>query len=335
VIYDDTVNAFPDDRVVSVDSWQEFDSWLLLQVRSGITQAGYDLSDEGMRNSSTLMSRISTLLYANPELNYVRKYNLSYNGGIPERYEIIFEFEYPEDQTQAYLEQVKTFAGDYLKTNTAPGMSAMEKELIIHDFIVSSTQYYTGTEDRRDVFYENGVFFSNQAVCQGYASAIKLLLNMSGIYATGVHGTGNSQPHAWNLIRLYGDYYHLDATWNDPVPDDPGKVRYDYFNVTKEEILKTHTLDPSTIFPEALGIKYNYYTYIGTSFDSTQEVVGFIKSKIQNNEKEFTFKISDYSASVYDISKLIRQAYSELGINTYSYTYSINSSIGVFDIKIN
>jgi hypothetical protein len=335
VKYHDPVNAFPESLVVSAANWQEFDNWLLLQVRSGISKANYDLDDASMRNSVTLMSRISTLLYANPELNYVRKYNLSYNGGIPERYEIIFEFEYSEEETQAYIEQVKNFASDYLRANTAPGMSAMEKELKIHDFIVSSTEYYTGTEDRRDIFYESGVFFSNRAVCQGYASAIKLLLNMSGIYATGAYGTGNSQPHAWNLVRLYGDYYHLDATWNDPVPDDPGKVRYDYFNVTKEEILKTHTFDPSSTFPDALGIKYNYYTYIGASFNSTQEVVGYIKSKIQNDEKEFTFKISDYSAAVYDISKLIRQAYSELGINTYSYTYSINSSIGVFDIKLN
>jgi|GEM_PF-6322138 len=335
VKYLDPVDIFPDSRLVSAASWQEFDSWLLLQVRSGIRQAAYDLTDGAMRDSVKLMSRISKLLYANPELNFVRKYNLLYNGEIPERYEIVFEFEYSEEETQAYIEQVKAFADDFLRANTAPGMSAMEKELKIHDYIVSSTQYYTGIEDARDVFYESGVFFSNRAVCQGYASAIKLLLNMSGIYATGVYGTGNSQPHAWNLIRLYGDYYHLDATWNDPVPDDPGKVRYDYFNVTKEEILKTHTFDPSSSFPDAIGIKYNYYTYIGASFDSTQEVVGYIKGKIQANEKEFTFKILEYDASVYDISKLIRQAYSELGINTYSYTFSVNSSIGVFDIKLN
>lgn len=335
VTYTDPEREFPESLIKPLNSWEEFDHWFLLQVRSGIAEASYDISDTAMRNSELIMNRIGRLLYLNPELNYVRKYTTVFNGSSSVRYTVRLEFEYTPAVTADRLTQTRDFAGNLLNTYVSPGMTAYEKELAIHDYIVSTTGYKSIENTSGDVFYEYSLFFSREAVCQAYASAVKLLLNMSGIYAIGINGTTNGIGHAWNIVKLYGDYYHLDATWNDPVPDNPGAVRYDYFNLSQSDILKTHVIGSYAEYPAAAGTRYNYFVYNNLLMSSKEEVLNLIKDRIRNMISPFTFRISDYSPAAYDISGLIRQAYSELGIGSYSYSFSVNSAMGVINITLN
>ena len=58
-------------------------------------------------------------------------------------------------------------------------------------------------------------------MCAGYAKAYQLILNRMGIECGYI--TGNavndmvSGPHAWNYVRLDGNYYQVDVTWDDPL----------------------------------------------------------------------------------------------------------------------
>jgi hypothetical protein len=229
------------------------------------------------------------------------------------------------------------FAGGFIKTYIRPGMSAIEKEIIIHDYIVNNTDYfiYSGTTTN-DIYSEYGVFYNNEAVCQGYAEAAKLLLNLAGIYSINVVGTGSGQSHAWNIVKLYGDCYHMDVTWDDPITTDGTDIlRYDYFNITQQEVLKDHALDSTMTYPAAYGTRYNYFAYTGTLFSTRDQVIGYIKDMVAEGTDSFSFKISNYSAAVYGISDLIRQAMLDLGITSYSAVFSVNSSLGVVSIEIN
>ena len=74
----------------------------------------------------------------------------------------------------------------------------------------------------------------NKAVCNGYAEAMALLMTCVGIENQIVTGTADNELHAWNQVCLDGNWYQVDATWDDPLPDRGVFAGHEYFNVTDE-----------------------------------------------------------------------------------------------------
>lgn len=133
-----------------------------------------------------------------------------------------------------------------------------EKEGFFHDYLVANIAY---TKDENwDSFGQTayGALVLNKCVCAGYASAFQLLLSMSGIDCYYVSGTATNSDgvtggHAWNKVKIDGYWYNVDVTWDDPVPDVPGRVMRRYFNVTDEVLAKNHAWDNSGL-PECTQI---------------------------------------------------------------------------------
>ena len=96
-------------------------------------------------------------------------------------------------------------------------------------------------DDSHNVY---GVLLKGIGVCDGYATTTQLLLTIAGLDCITIRGVAasslGSEGHAWNIIKIDGIHYHLDTTWDDPVPDTKGFVRYDYFNLTDDEISEDH-----------------------------------------------------------------------------------------------
>ena len=149
-------------------------------------------------------------------------------------------------------------------------MSQVEKIRAIHDYIVENTEY--ACEEYRNgtlssvpyVFSAEGVLLRQRAVCQGYAEALELFLNAMGaenrlVYGYGITG-GERIGHAWNLVKLDGSWYHIDATWDDPIVDgrDSGRIYYDYFLINDAAIKKDHIWKEKD-YPAAKGGEYTNY----------------------------------------------------------------------------
>lgn len=151
-------------------------------------------------------------------------------------------------------------AKDIVNNITTSNMSDLEKELAIHEYVVKNTAYdydnYINETVPEDSYTAYGTLINGKAVCQGYADTMKLLLNLAGIEAKVVVGYAG-EPHAWNLVKIDGEYYHLDATWDDPVPDAGDKVRYTYFNLSDEEISKDHEWNRKN-YPISVSDKFQY-----------------------------------------------------------------------------
>ena len=206
-----------------------------------------------------------------------------------------------------------------------PDMNEFERELAIHDYIVLNTEYdyenYLANTIPSDSYSAYGVFFKGTAVCQGYAHAAHLMLWLSGIESHIVSGTARGNSHAWNKVKIGGEYYNLDVTWDDPVPDKPGRVMYSYFNITDEELARDHKWDRSN-WPAATAKEYDYFEYMGLAVHSREELKERISNAIASRDtSKIMFKAvytDDYHKVIEDIGSFIMGAY---GLTGYEYYY--------------
>lgn len=124
----------------------------------------------------------------------------------------------------------------------AQDLSEKDKELFVHDFMCQSVKY-----DKLKKPYSHeiiGPLGHGIGVCEGIAKSVKVLCDALGIWCMIVVSEANPEKnvkyrHAWNIIRLDGKYYHMDATFDNTISRD-GILRYDYLNLSDKQILKDH-----------------------------------------------------------------------------------------------
>lgn len=172
---------------------------------------------------------------------------------------------------------------------------AYARELLIHNYITTSFRYAQNTDGER-VHSVVGLVNDGFAVCQAYADAFRIMCIMCGIPCEIVEGELDGQPHAWNMVKINGEYYHVDVTSDDPVPDNMLMQHYDYFNVTDEEIQKTHKI-VSEGLPECTSTKCNYFVRNGLIVHNQEELSNLIRLKISDGKSSYTFKTEGYPIS--------------------------------------
>lgn len=170
-----------------------------------------------------------------------------------------------EPKAQELYEVIKTV----LDTQISEGMSDYEKELALHDYLVTHCKYSEDISQSAgsDIYRAYGALVNQDAVCNGYAEALQLLFKCAGIQSKFVVGTADGVDHAWNLVEIDGKWYHLDATWDDPLPDQGAEALHPYFNVSDEVIGKNHTWDREE-YPVADSMTENFYVKEKAYFES-------------------------------------------------------------------
>lgn len=170
-----------------------------------------------------------------------------------------------------------------------PKMSEFERELYIHDYLVKNCVYTEKGSDNDNRYTIYGCLVDQSAVCEGYKNAFQQLLAYCGIKSYGVSGSlDNSEnvDHVWNAVRIDGDYYYTDVTWDDA----EDIVMYDYFNLTTKELMHSHSIAENfdkvpestdfdsiqmqsynLIIPECKSDKYNYYRYFGSKLKNMSD----------------------------------------------------------------
>lgn len=113
-----------------------------------------------------------------------------------------------------------------------PGMTELEKAIALHEYVVLNCEYdnRSAANKPRTAYSSYGVLADGKAVCQGYALTYKLLLNEVGIECYMV--TSDAMNHAWNLVKLDGQFYQVDTTWDDPVADRFGMAQHTFMFVS-------------------------------------------------------------------------------------------------------
>ncbi len=160
--------------------------------------------------------------------------------------------------------------------------SDYEKAKYVFETLLHNVDYDLNAPENQNII---SVFVYRSTVCQGYACATQYLLQQLGIESAVITGIADSDHHAWNLVRLDGDYYYVDTTWGNAaftgeadIGDD--FIFYDYLNVTTEEIDRTHHATEKFDLPICTATADNYFVKEGLYFsDWDPDAVGEIISR--------------------------------------------------------
>lgn len=235
-------------NIATADSIETLQHLIQKQVMQLSTE--FDIRYTG--NTSEIKDELSELIkhaiqdpyiYAN-----ISSFKWKYDG-YADNIVIRFEFTYHISQEE------ETFVEQTLTNIIEPmhGLSEMQKIQAAHDFIVLSTEYSKETKGSQYSPYT--LLTENKGVCQAYALVLYRMLEMLGFEVQYVPGKVGEQLHAWVLVKLDNAWYHIDVTWDDPLPDRKGEVRYNYFLVSDHQLAQDHSWD-YTSFPAATSEAY-------------------------------------------------------------------------------
>lgn len=133
-----------------------------------------------------------------------------------------------------------------------------DKVKAVHDYMLRTVEPVYGAEANQSAY---SAIVNGQAYDSGYARGFQYLMQKLGIPATCVTGTAvtggvTTQSHTWNLVKLDGDYYNVDVTWDDPENRPLDAYVYTYFNVPDAQ-MTDHSRDAiSRTLPTATGTRY-------------------------------------------------------------------------------
>lgn len=145
----------------------------------------------------------------------------------------------------------------------------VQKVILLHDYLAVNCEYdyenYLAGKVPSTSHSAYGVFVNRTAVCQGYALAYKYLLNRAGIDCYMV--TSDSMNHAWNLVKLGGNYYQVDVTWDDPTWDLVGRAAHTYM-LRSDAAFKSVGSNPHRDWSVTSGSGVVNYEATDTTYDS-------------------------------------------------------------------
>ena len=90
----------------------------------------------------------------------------------------------------------------------------------IYDYLITKVSYEQNDLSSKNKHTLIGPLLEHSGVCEGYAKAFKFLCERNGILCLVVTGEaiskidGKKGPHAWNIVKINGSCFHMDATWD-------------------------------------------------------------------------------------------------------------------------
>lgn len=108
----------------------------------------------------------------------------------------------------------------------------IEKIKYVHQRIINTISYRFENEcTTGNAGYVRTTYalVTHEGVCEAYSRSMQLILQKLGIDCVLVHGvqtSGELEAHMWNAVKVDGEWYAIDATWDDPIAlDKNGNIK--------------------------------------------------------------------------------------------------------------
>lgn len=238
-------------------------------------------------------------------------------------------------------------------SNAPSDATQFELELYVHDYIVDNCEYdYESAklkEENDNTGNAYGALVEGKAVCEGYSRAFQLICKKLGLECVNIFGTGEDENHMWNGIKIEGEWYQIDVTWDDTDGEQKDIARYLFFNLNDENMYKDHTVselyenisdekfentkaNPNLFVPKCTATEYNYHIYYGaliTDIEDSDDIVSAIAQAANDNRDMFYLTV-DSSLDYEEVSsKLIEGGYIAewIGSANFENFYSPNLNV--------
>lgn len=211
--------------------------------------------------------------------------------------------------------------------------SVYQTAFAFHDMIIDKIDYARDGEGNAETANWAhgilGVFSGEGAVCEGYAKAFALLLNASGIDNVYVTGSSKGVGHAWNMVKIDGNWYWYDLTWDDQPEIGSGTI-YDYM-CRSGEVFTDHIVGKTGDMSNPMGFLYVLPTAATAEYNTaslecgeqftldglTYELCGYnelsiIKSSSLSGEVVLQSNVT-YEGRIYTLT--------QIGTNAFRYKY--------------
>lgn len=271
----------------------------------------------------------SAVLLDNPKIFYATEVIVESNG-LYGSYTLKPKYLFSKSDIDIYMKRVQSFLEKVGKR--FDGLSEYETECGIHDLLCRNVEY----EDQGEISHTIlGAILYKKCVCDGFSKLAKLLFDYVYIDSHIISGQAYNQnsslePHAWNIVKINGAFYHLDITFDKTMTQK--NTRYDYFNLTDADIKIDHVYNVSE-HPNCCKTDYNYF-YIEKRFMHTKgDLEKLLRNKLAHGEEMLHFKTPQPQKgnAIDAINSIITNVLS-LQRKTYTYEIVPNEKQNVYEI---
>ncbi len=230
-IYDACFKAASDDAVlmeIDEDVKKEFGKKLMAAWKNMDTEV--QLYPDVQIHKDDIVALYSTIFFENPQYYYVvRSFSGTTNsaGYMGKLTKLKYNVD-SMDTVRATWNEIDK-ATEEILFNISPDMTDFEKVMTVHDYM--DLHYVYDLEDT-DQTYQ--ILLDKRGVCAAYAEAFQHVMNVLDIDSTLVQS--DEMGHIWNMVKLDGQWYHADVTWDDPVPDQFAEVCHEYMLLSENAI---------------------------------------------------------------------------------------------------
>ena len=239
-------------------------------------------------------------------------------------------------------------AADECISRIDPDVSDYQKIKQVYEYLIDMVDYDGSSPDNQNI---QSALLNHRSVCAGYAKAFQYILHRMGMFCTYVTGsTVSGGDHGWNIVRIDGNYYHVDVTWGDPVfvnmqeaSGGGSAMNYNYLCCTDAELYKTHIPKASVPLPECIDDSYNYYKRNNMYYEyfDYDTIYNVLMNSVWSDESSVVMKFGSaeaYETAKYEMfqNKMLSDAgqylMSVYGGNTWNYRYNTDDDFNLITI---
>lgn len=205
----------------------------------------------------------------------------------------------------------------------------------VHSYFVRNYRYaYNHINDTR---YGSAlsVFLYRESVCEGFALAYATVMHRIGIPCGIVLGKssldGQACDHAWNIVHIGNNFYHVDVTWDICTKEGSDRSGFDYLLLDDQLAQADHWWNDRSL-PQCSDYTQDFYAKSGSLCRTREDCRKAVLQQLRRKKRTIYFRFTaNNKAAIINsevVPDLLYSACEEVGISIPAFQYSMNPGTG-------